>query len=269
MLATYLNSLIEAFNHRVALVMLGVALLTAGLMSLIVRVRSAPDGSETIVVGSLDRGPVATAVPEILQQQIGVLANLLPLLAIFAAVPLLVMTLEKGWLELTFSKGVSRWKVFLGRFLGGVTLFACTFLLSALPLAYRLWWQTYVPTWQVVVALILETFSFTAVLAVAALATLAQKGVALPIVASVSVWLLSSTLADRRNSYYLWFTSPIARAFIEWTYRVFPKCHEISRLSAFYIQKSYVASWWPLWSTGAFIAVVLGLTLWLLHKKSF
>jgi len=269
MLATYLNSLREAFNRRVALVLIGIALLISVLLNSFVRIQSFPDGTDVVLMGSRSLGPAETAVPDIVEKASSLLGTLLPLLAIFAAAPMLASTLEKGWLELTFSKGTPRWKIFFGRFLGGATLYSCTFLLATFPLAYRLWWQTYVSTWQVIVALLLETLGFVALLAVAALATLPQKGVALPIMASVAIWFFSSPLAHRYTTYYQFLNSYTARWLVDWIYRIFPKCSELDSLSSSFIQHGHITSWWPIWSTGIFTVAVLGLALGMLDRKSF
>jgi hypothetical protein len=269
MLATYWNSLTESLNRRAALVLLGVALLIAGLLNSIVRVKTFPDGAQTLAVGSQTPGPVETAVPDVLESELRLLGPFLPLLAIFAASPLLTATLEKGWLELIFSKGVSRWKIFLGRFLGGVTLYAFTFFLATVPLAYRLWWQTYVPTWRIVVALAMETFGFVALLSVIALAALMQKGITLPIIGSVAIWLLSPLLRQRHEVFYPILPWRASRWVVDGMYLILPKCADIESLCSHFVRTGSIASWSPLWSTGIFACALMALSVWLLERKSF
>ena len=64
-------------------------------------------------------------------------------------------------------------------------------------------------------------------------------------------------------------TQVLARGAVDWAYRILPKCSELQDLCASFIQSGKIASWWPVWSTGVFTLVVVGLTLWLLHRKSF
>jgi hypothetical protein len=269
MFATYLNSLHESMGRRVALVLLGVAVLVAIGFGAIVHVRSMPDGRVALAVGSQSPAPPGIAVPSVLESQLRATGSLWLLLAIFAAAPLLAATLEKGWLELTFSKGTARWRIFLGRFLGGLTLYSLTFVIATFPLAAWLWWRTGVATWQIGVALLIQTFSFAALLAVAALVTLPQKGVALPIIASVAVSVLSPSLAMRREIYYRLFSSHAARGIVDWVYRVLPKCSELEDMCVSLIRSGTIASWWPLWSTAVFTLAAIGLTLWLVERKSF
>lgn len=265
MLTTYLNSLHEAFSRRMALVLFGVSLLVAVAFCRLPNIR--PDG--TLVVGKNSPMPYARGVPWVLGGELDATGELWLLLALLAAAPLVASTLEKGWLELTFSKGAPRWEIFLGHFLGGVTLYSLTFLLAVFPVASWLWWKTGIPTWQVGVALLVQTFSFAALLSVAALASLLQKGAPLPIMASAAIWFFSPLLARRQETYYRIFTSPGARKVIDWTYRILPKCSELSDRCPAFIYHGKLGPWWPFWSTGVFTLAILGLTLWLLERKSF
>ena len=269
MFATYLNSLHESMSRRVALVLFGVAILIAIMFNVVVHVRTLPDGATMLAVGAQPPAPSAIAMPSMLESILRATGSLWMLLAIFAAAPLLTATLEKGWLELVFSKGTARWSIFLGRYLAGLTLYSLMFAVAMLPVALRLWWMTGIGTWQMGVALLIQTFGFAALLAVAALVTLPQKGVALPVIAAAAIWLLTPSLAMRQETFYRIFSSHFVRGIIDWAYRILPKCSELEDLCVSFVQGRTVTSWWPVWSTGAFTLIVLGLTLSLLNRKSF
>lgn len=269
MWATYLNSLSESMNRRVALVLFGVAILVALAFNFIVHVQRSASGATMIAIGTEAPAAAAVAVPQALESELHAAGSLWLLLAVFAATPLLTETLEKGWLELLFSKGTTWWRIFGGRFLGGLTLYGLTFALATFPLAARLWWRTGVTTWQISLALLIEVFSFAALLSVAALATLPQKGMTLPIIASVAVWVLSPSLAKRQQTYYQLFSSHFAREIVDWAYRVLPKCSELENIGVSFLHAEKVQSWWPVWSTGLFALAVFGVTLLLLQRKSF
>jgi len=64
-------------------------------------------------------------------------------------------------------------------------------------------------------------------------------------------------------------SSQAIRGIFDWMYRILPKCYELSDLSTYYIDNGNIANWWPVWSTAAFLVGVMGLTMWLLHRKSF
>ncbi len=222
MFATYLNALHESMSRRVALVLFGVAILIAIIFNAVVHVRTMSDGSTMIFVGAQPPAPPTIAVPGMLESILRATGSLWMLLAIFAAAPLLTATLEKGWLELVFSKGTARWKIFLGRYLAGLTLYSVMFAAATLPIALRLWWSTGVGTWQMGVALLIQTFGFAALLAVAALVTLPQKGVALPVIAAAAIWLLTPSLAMRQQTFYRLFSSHVVRGIVDWAYRILP-----------------------------------------------
>jgi hypothetical protein len=269
MFATYLNSLHESLSRRVAVVLFGLAILVGIAFSALIHVRVLPDGARMIWVGAQLPAPPTIAVPSLIESMLRATGSLWILLAIFAAAPLLTATLEKGWLELTFAKGTARWRIFLGRFLAGLTLYALMFAMATLPLGLRLWWSTGIGTWQLGVALLIQTFSFAALLAVAALVTLPQKGVALPVISAAAIWVLTPSLAMRQQTFYRILSSHAARGAIDWAYRILPKCSELEDLCISFVQQGTIRSWWPVWSTGAFTLAVLALALWQLERKSF
>lgn len=269
MWATYLNSLRESMNRRVALVLFGVAILVAFAFNWIAHVRTPAGGTAVITIGTQAPFPATVAVPEVLESELHAAGSLWLLLTVFAAAPLLNGTLEKGWLELLFSKGTARWRIFTGRFLAGLTLYGLTFALATFPVAARLWWITGVATWQISLALLIETFSFAALLSVAALAALPQRGITLPIIAPVAVWILCPLLAKRQESFYQLFSSRFAREIVDWAYRILPKCSELEEIGVLFVHSEKIHSWWPVWSSGVFTLAVFSLTLGVLRRKSF
>src|SRR5262245_51078449 len=135
-------------NRRILVVLAGIALVTAGFMNFQVRFATI-SGVNVIVLAERNQGPWPISVPVVLGQQMVLAGFLWMVLTILAASPLLVSTLDKGWLELIFSKGVARSLIMLGRFLSGATLYFLLAFVATVPLAIRLWWITDVPTWQV------------------------------------------------------------------------------------------------------------------------
>jgi hypothetical protein len=255
-------------NRRVAPVLIGIAIVSTFFYNFMVYFVTLPNGVQTIVRGTVNLGPVPLGVPQVLNGFMTLNGGLWLMLTLFAAVPLLSSTLERGWLELTFAKGTARWKVYFGRFLGGVTLYFLTLIIAVVPLALRLWWATGIPTWSVLVGVGIQTFGFAAVLSVAALASLPQKGISLPLIASIAVWSFSDVLLTREASLYASIPE-WARTVLDWAYYVLPKNPEINYLSGNLITNFQVSTWWPLWTTGLFTMVLLGLTLLLVQRKSF
>jgi hypothetical protein len=268
MIASYLHSVREAIHRRMALVLIGMAILVAYLIFHIITLKPMPNGDPMLFMGRLALGPASLAVPAVLAQEVKITGGLWLFLAIFASTPLLVAALEKGWVELTLTKGVPRWRVFLGAYFGGLTLYAVTLGMATLPTAIWLWAKTGVGILPLVIAIGLQVFGFAALMALAAFVCTTRTGVALPIIVAVIIDFFSPLLANRDRTFFLFFTSDWTRGIINWVYRILPKNSEIVSVSESYLQYHKLGASWPFWSTGVFIVVTLALTMWVLHRKS-
>jgi hypothetical protein len=109
---------------------------------------------------------------------------------------------------------------------------------------------------------------FAALMSLAAFASLTRTGASLPIMIAVFVDILSPVLADRQKGLFSLITSEWARGILNWTYKILPKPYELVSASTNYIQFGSIGPMFPFWSTGVFIVVVIGFTIWLLHHKS-
>jgi ABC-type transport system involved in multi-copper enzyme maturation permease subunit len=268
MFASYLHSIREAIHRRMALVLIGMAILVAYLIFHLITLKPMPNGDSMLFMGRLALGPASLAVPAVFAQEVRMTGSLWLFLAIFASTPLLVAALEKGWVELTLTKGVPRWRVLLGAYFGGLTLYALTLGMATLPTAIWLWAKTGVSVYPLVVAIGLQVFGFAALMALAALASTTRTGVALPIIVAVIVDFFSPLLANREKTLFLFFTSDWTRGIFNWVYRILPKNSEIVGTSESYLQFHTLGHSWPYWSTGVFIFATLALTMWTLHRKS-
>jgi ABC-type transport system involved in multi-copper enzyme maturation permease subunit len=274
MWATYLSAMEETGNRRLVVILVGIALLTTFLFTRSVGFDKTADGVQVIYIGReltafTNRGPYPLAVPQVLGQEMSLTGTVWTLLALISASVLLVETFERGWIELIFSKGTRRWQILIGRFLCGLSLFFLLAVVTSAPVAVRLWWITGVPTWQFVIAALIQTLGFASVLSVAALAALPQKGVAFPILSAASVFFLSPLLLVRQETYYDYIKSEFLRRVIDWVYYILPKCREIDTAAVGFLQNSAFQTSWPIWTTGLFTLCTLVLTLWLLERKSF
>ncbi|HLX00127.1 MAG TPA: hypothetical protein VKR82_15915 [Candidatus Acidoferrales bacterium] len=269
MYASYLNSLLEAFSRRMGLVLIGFALMWAVVFNLLVHFIPLKDGSSMVYLAQRMMGPGSLAQPALLGIGAEITGGLFwMLLSILAAAPLLSSTLDRGWLELTLSKGTARWRVFLGRYLGGCTLYLASVVIACMPLEVRFWWKTGIGPWPLLVAMLIQTFIFASLLSLAALAAVPQMGPAPPILLSLMVAILSPVLAARKIGLYQILTSNWSRELIDWMYRILPKTQELQGASTIFIRDRAIQSWYPFWSTGIFMAVMIALALWLLHRKS-
>jgi ABC-type transport system involved in multi-copper enzyme maturation permease subunit len=268
MFAAYLHTIRETIHRRMALVLIGMAALVAYLIFHFVTLVPLSTGDSMVFLGRQAIGPASLAIPAVLAQEVRMTGSLWLFLAIFGSTPLLVSMMEKGWVELTLTKGVSRWQVLLGAYFGGLTLYAATLAMATLPTALWIWAKTGIGVTPLLVAICLQVFGFAALLALAALTSMTRTGVALPIIVAVVADFFSPVLAARSRGLFVFITSDWARGLINWIYRILPKNSEIVGASESYLQFHKLGPSWPFWSTGVFVVVTLGLTMWLLHRKS-
>jgi ABC-type transport system involved in multi-copper enzyme maturation permease subunit len=267
MLAAYFNSLHEAVHRRMALVTAGIAVVVAICFNWFVHLP--PAGADGIVLfGTRPLGPESIAVPALFVTEAEFTGFFWLFLGVLAGAPLLISALERGWTELTFSKGTARWRIMTGRYLGGVTLYLATMLLAAFPLALRLWVKTGISPQPLLVALLLQAIGFAALIALAMLATLLRASSALPIVLALLVWMASPQLYRRKETLYPFLTSSWSRHLMDGVYAVLPKTSELDGLGTDYIQLGRITAWWPVWTTLLFAAAVMATTLVLLRRKS-
>ncbi len=268
MFAAYMHSIREAINKRMALVLIGMAVLFATILYLLINIKPLKDGSAMIFLGQHMLGPASLAVPAAQAQEVQITGSLWLLLSIFASVPLVVAALEKGWVELTLTKGVSRWKVILGCYFSGLTLYAATLCVAMLPIATWLWLKTGVGFKPLLVAILIEALGFASLMALATWASLTRMGPALPIMLAVFVYLFTPVLANRKQLLFQLITSTGWQGVFNWAYRILPKPSELMGSATNYIQFGSISNWFPFWTTAVFIVAIMGLTIWMLHRKN-
>lgn len=268
MFAAYMHSVRESVNKRMALVLIGMAVLFATILYLIFNIVPMKDGTSMIFLGRHMLGPATLAVPAAQSQEVQITGTLWLLLSIFAAVPLVVAALEKGWVELTLTKGVARWKVLLGCYFSGLTLYAATLCVAMLPIATWLWVKTGVGFKPLLVAILIESLGFASLMALATWASLSRTGAALPIMLAVFMYLFTPVLANRQQMLFQLITSPGWQGVFNWAYRILPKPSEIMGSATNYIQFGTISNWFPFWTTAVFTVAMLGLTIWMLHRKN-
>ncbi len=137
MLTIFTHALLESLHRRMAviLLLLGLAIVISTLS--LISFETAEDG--TLMATPL-RGtarPAISVANSVISALLGFAQNLWMFLALFAAAPLLTTYMDKGWAEMIISKGVPRWQIVVGRYLGGVALIAIAlFLLVGVPGLY-------------------------------------------------------------------------------------------------------------------------------------
>ena len=269
MWATFWDALVEVGGRKIVAALLLLAMGVGLLYSRSVRFGTMANVN-VLMMGPNNMGPYPFSVPLALGQAITLAGVIWISMMIFAGSPQFVAMLEKGWRELTFSKGTPRWQILLARFVSLTLLFTALCLTTCLPIAVKLWWVTGIAPTGLLGGAAIWAFSFASLLSVGALASMAGTGgVALPIMAPIAGFVLSQFLVDREREIYPYITTQLGRDAVDWLYYIFPKCAELQRASASYVQAATLPSSWPVWTTGLFTLFVLVTTLWILERKSF
>lgn len=267
MLTVVWHTLRESIHRRMGLVLLVFSIVLPSVMFAIARFETQPDGSIFVRTGRFLHRDVAAFVNNALTGLLNFTAGAWLFLGMFAAAPLLASYLEKGSSDLLLSKGVPRWQFFFGRFLGVLAVFVLAIAVMDAGSAAYLWMRTGVGPGRFLVALLFPLLSFVAYLAMMALISLSQSNAAVLIMVAFLQATFSAILYNR-NQLFTFITWAWARTTIDWLYRILPKNSELDRMANTYFATGNF-DWWPIWSTGVFIVAALGLSFWLLHRKSF
>ncbi len=269
MWAAFWDALVEVGGRKIVVALLLLALGVGFLFNRGVKFETLA-GVKVIYFGPVSMGPWAFGVPQVLAQATVVSTTIWVMLMIFAGAPQFVVMLEKGWRELTFSKGTPRWQLLLARFTSLTLLFAALCLTTCLPIALRTWWQTGISPLSIFGGVAIGSFIFASLLSTSALASMAGTGgVALPMMAPIAGFVLSQFLLDRQREVFPYITSEFWRGVIDWLYYIFPKCTELQNAASAFVQSSTLPTSWPVWTTGLFTLATMVTTLWILERKSF
>jgi len=260
------HTLRESYNRRMGLVLLIISVMVAGTYLWFPRFVTRPDGSIVVYISEKLQGDAAGYVKTLFVNLLQLSGTLWLMVGAFAAAPLLTTHMEKGWVDLMLSKGVPRWQVFLGRWLGALILFIASMaLMSGIPALY-FWARTGVTPGRFFAAIGVIVLSFAALLALISMAHASQ---AIPIMFAILCMSLAPVLAMREHMLYDMIKAKWAQWLIDWAYRILPKTSELSQMARAYLNTGTIKEWWPVWSSGLFILGALALTAWLFHRKSY
>jgi ABC-type transport system involved in multi-copper enzyme maturation permease subunit len=258
----------ETIHRRMGVVILVLSLLSPGFFLWKANFTTAANGKVVVSLGRMQL-PVDAFAQGIGLSLMSLSGQLWTWIGIFAAAPLLTSYLEKGWAEMQFAKGIPRWQFLLGRYIASVLLFAGSlFCVAGLPMLY---FQVRggISAKSYLIALLFLVFSFAALAAFMALISIQQALPAVPTLAAFLMMIIAAILAERENTFYRIIESKWPKVLMDWAYRILPKTLELTRAANTYWRSGTVEAWWPVWSTGLFVIGCLGLSMWLLHRKSF
>jgi ABC-type transport system involved in multi-copper enzyme maturation permease subunit len=253
----------ETLHRRLGLAMLVIASLAAVLQ---IPLSLVTEAGKTYAISGRSHIPVAEYVAMRFESTAMVTNNIWTLVALFAVAPLLASHLEKGWAELLFAKGVTRWQIVTARLGAALTTWAVLLSVMAIFPNLLLAWRTGTPVKAFLVMMALATFSFVAYLSVMFLVSSGYANVAL-LAAIAFIQAALSTALTLRKSLYEIITWRWAQWLIDWAYRILPKNADIVRAGSVYLRSHRWDGWWPIWTTAVFILVAGAIGYWRFQHK--
>jgi ABC-type transport system involved in multi-copper enzyme maturation permease subunit len=271
MLTIIRQTLREAMNRRMGIVLLVVAAVTCGIYLYNIRFEPSPlgDGERWVRQGPnlvQPGGFVMFNYPS----QLNFSGIWFLVLGVVAAAPLLTSFQEKGWSDLLLTKAVPRWQMLLGRYLGGVTLYAVALVFFHVIPALHVWRGAGYPPWQFLKAVALILLSFAGLLALMTLITVLQPNPhpGYAIIAAFAQIALSRQLADMADLRTTYTSFETIEPLFQAVHFLLPRNTELLWIGIDLVHSIPVKSWAPLWATLAFVAIAMGLSCWIFQRRS-
>jgi len=187
-------------------------------------------------------------------------------LSIFATANLVPAMLEKGYIDLLLSKPLSRPALFLGRYLGALSVV----LINLFYLIGGVWiligWKTGVWRPGLLLAGMLITLTYAVLLGFMMLVGVATRSSSITIMLSYFLFPLTAFLSVRDNVTVM-LNSKVTVAFIDTLYHLLPKIAGLGRIMGELAMGKPVTTYAPLGSSLLFGAACLALgTVWFSRK---
>jgi hypothetical protein len=254
----------EWINRRMGLVVCGLTIALPTLLILPNQIHRDPSG--------VFRGSPGITIENQIQIVFDAILRMFSIWAFVAAISaafLLCTYLERGWVELLFTKSRRRWTFLITRLATATLIYATSLSIMLLILAAyygRAGWEL-IPhgLWR---SVLLMTVSFAALAVTAGMLALTRSGVALPILGVFLEIVLSSVFAQHDNFKRV-VSSEIGRKSIDVAYWLLPKHAELDRFAESVVHASPAIITIQLWCTLAYTLTLLVVSILWLERKAF
>src|SRR5579872_3436608 len=243
----FMDCLREAMYRKVFPLMVGLALLFAAFEVHNVEFETGKNG-EAMARHHGYKKPMAAG--DIVAMELDLLAAFSSgpaiFFSIFLVAPLLTTYLEKGAIELAFTKGVSRKHIYLAKLAGAFLVYSIPiFLFNALPVFYFAW-HTDLNWARFLDSIFLQMLAFLGIFIVMAAAALSQRGQATVVVTGYAFFMVSA-LMESRHAMGLGETFG-QRFMMNWmtvAWVILPKPQELMAASVHFLNDEFT-SWFAL-----------------------
>jgi ABC-2 type transport system permease protein len=189
-------------------------------------------------------------------------------LAVFASAGLISAVFEPGRIELLLSKPVTRIHILLGRYVGNVLVVGCNlfYLIFAIWIIFGI--KTQVWHAGFLFAGLSSLFVFCVLLTVSLLVGVLWESAAVSIIATFGVMVIS-LIVSAKATWERLLSSEWSRDIVRGMYYVLPRIFDIGRINNNLITNQPVTDWAAVWTTAAFGAVMLGMSLFFFSRRDF
>lgn len=189
-------------------------------------------------------------------------------IAVFASAGLIPSVLEPGRIELLLSKPVSRTHILLGRYIGNVLVISLNVIYLVLGVWLIFGYKTGIWETRFLISIGTTIFTFAILLAVVVLVGVLFQSAALATMITVALMILSAILAQTTIMLKL-LSSEWSRNVWRTLYYTFPKVYDMGRMTLDAIMNRTFTGYMPIWTSAAFGAVVLGISLLIFARRDF
>jgi ABC-type transport system involved in multi-copper enzyme maturation permease subunit len=178
--------------------------------------------------------------------------------------------LEKGNVDLLLSKPVSRSKIILGKFTGGVILifFSLVYLIGMIWLIISFkfgYWNA-----SFLSSIFILTFSFAVIYSLVIFIGITTQSSILSILINIFlIFLIYPFLASRETLLFQFITNNIAQFIINFFYYILPKPGDLQEISKSIIRGEKVVSWQPVITSALFLITFLSASIYFFKKKDY
>ena len=201
---------------------------------------------------------------------IGISNFLLITFCLIAVSSIIPSTLEKGNIDLMLSKPVSRGKIIMGKFTGGLVLIflSLTYLIGAVWLILSIksgYWN-----FAFLSSIFWLTFSFAVIYSLVIFIGIMTQSSILSIIINIFLlFLICPLLGSRETVLFQFITNDVLKFIINFFYYILPKPGDLQAISVNVIRGEKIPSWQPVITSALFLITFLSASIYFFKKKDY
>jgi len=191
------------------------------------------------------------------------------LLSIFSCSSFIPSMLEKGNIDLLLSKPVSRSQLLLGKYFGGILVVFLNISILVIGIWLIILVKFSIVSFALLFAILTITFSFAVLYSIIMLFGVISGNSMLGMMLSYLIYLIISPVLASRSVWFQFLQSDVAKKVITFFYYILPKTAEIDKFTSALVLNQPVSNYQPLYSSFIFLALMVGLSIYVFENKDF